>query len=186
MGACARNMQSDSAEIKPAQCCIKLVFHLTYTLMHGSTKLKFTIILLTMLSSAVPCQVALETRQPEFVHHWSKPTCKSSDRFGFVSAFGELETKQINCYFHPQFISIFESHHLMEYRSFYLNCRSEVNMGPNCVHTEVLDTNTNTAHFTSLFQSKFITLNFVQILFNNILCLKQPLSEKCNVTARNE
>ena len=30
MGACARNMQSDPAEIKPAQCCIKLVFHLTY------------------------------------------------------------------------------------------------------------------------------------------------------------
>jgi len=29
MGACARNMWSDSAEIKPAQCCIKLVFHLT-------------------------------------------------------------------------------------------------------------------------------------------------------------
>ena len=42
IGACARNMQSDSAEIKPAQCCIKLVFHLTYTMMHGSTKLKFT------------------------------------------------------------------------------------------------------------------------------------------------
>ena len=40
MGACARNMQSDPAEIKPAQCCIKLVFHLTYTVMHGSTKLK--------------------------------------------------------------------------------------------------------------------------------------------------
>ena len=40
MGACARNMQSDSAEIKPAQCCIKLVFYLTYTMMHGSTKLK--------------------------------------------------------------------------------------------------------------------------------------------------
>ena len=40
MGACARNMWSDSAEIKPAQCCIKLVFHLTYTMMHGSTKLK--------------------------------------------------------------------------------------------------------------------------------------------------
>ena len=40
MGACARNMYSDSAEIKPAQCCIKLVFHLTYTTMHGSTKLK--------------------------------------------------------------------------------------------------------------------------------------------------
>ena len=30
-----------TAEIKPAQCCIKLVFHLTYTMMHGSTKLKF-------------------------------------------------------------------------------------------------------------------------------------------------
>ena len=29
-----------TAEIKPAQCCIKLVFHLTYTMMHGSTKLK--------------------------------------------------------------------------------------------------------------------------------------------------
>ena len=27
MGACARNMQSDSAEIKAAQCCIKLVFY---------------------------------------------------------------------------------------------------------------------------------------------------------------
>ena len=40
MGACARNMWSDSVEIKPAQCCIKLVFHLTYTMMHGSTKLK--------------------------------------------------------------------------------------------------------------------------------------------------
>ena len=24
----------------PGQCCIKLVFHLTYTMMHGSTKLK--------------------------------------------------------------------------------------------------------------------------------------------------
>ena len=24
----------------PAQCCTKLVFHLTYTMMHGSTKLK--------------------------------------------------------------------------------------------------------------------------------------------------
>ena len=35
-------MLSDSVEIKPAQCCIKLVFHLTYTMMHGSTKLKFS------------------------------------------------------------------------------------------------------------------------------------------------
>jgi hypothetical protein len=42
MGACARNMWSDSEEIKPAQCCIKLVFHFTYTMMHGSTKLKFS------------------------------------------------------------------------------------------------------------------------------------------------
>ena len=33
-------MYSDSAEIKPAQCCIKLVFHLTYTTMHGSTNVK--------------------------------------------------------------------------------------------------------------------------------------------------
>ena len=40
MGACARNMQSDPAEIKPAQCRIKLVFRLTYTMLHGSTKLK--------------------------------------------------------------------------------------------------------------------------------------------------
>ena len=38
MGACARNMQSDPAEIKPAQCCIKLVFHSTYTATHGSTQ----------------------------------------------------------------------------------------------------------------------------------------------------
>ena len=34
------NMYSDPAEIKPAQCCSKLVFHLTYTVMHGTTKLK--------------------------------------------------------------------------------------------------------------------------------------------------
>ena len=34
---------SDSAEIKPAQCCIKLVFYLTYTMMHGNTKLKYCI-----------------------------------------------------------------------------------------------------------------------------------------------
>ena len=39
----ARNMQSDSAEIKPAQCCIKLVFYLTYTTMHGNTKIKFCV-----------------------------------------------------------------------------------------------------------------------------------------------
>ena len=37
----ARNMLSDSAEIKPAQCCIKLVFYLTCTKMHGNTKVKF-------------------------------------------------------------------------------------------------------------------------------------------------
>ena len=30
------------AEIKPAQCCIKLVFYLTYTILHGNTKLKFS------------------------------------------------------------------------------------------------------------------------------------------------
>ena len=34
MGACARNMQSDSAEIKPAQCCIELVFRLSYSSMN--------------------------------------------------------------------------------------------------------------------------------------------------------
>ena len=34
MGACARNMYSDSAEIKPAQCCIKLVF--SFDLCHDS------------------------------------------------------------------------------------------------------------------------------------------------------
>ena len=33
-------MESDSAEIKPAKCCIKLVFYLAYTTMHGNTKLK--------------------------------------------------------------------------------------------------------------------------------------------------
>ena len=38
MGACAQNMQSDSAEIKPAQRCIKLVFYLSYTV---SLVLKF-------------------------------------------------------------------------------------------------------------------------------------------------
>jgi hypothetical protein len=32
-----------TAEIKPAQCCIKLVFYLTYTMMHGNTKVKFNL-----------------------------------------------------------------------------------------------------------------------------------------------
>ena len=36
-------MKSESAEIKPAQCCIKLVFYLTYTMMHGNTKVKLSI-----------------------------------------------------------------------------------------------------------------------------------------------
>jgi hypothetical protein len=40
MDACARNMYSNPAEIKSAQCCIKVVFNLTYTMMHGNTKLK--------------------------------------------------------------------------------------------------------------------------------------------------
>ena len=40
MGACARNMQSDPAEMKPAHCCIKLVFHLTYTMMHGKAQIR--------------------------------------------------------------------------------------------------------------------------------------------------
>ena len=29
-------------KLQPAQCCIKLVFHLTYTMMHGNTKLKLS------------------------------------------------------------------------------------------------------------------------------------------------
>ena len=37
----ARNMYSESAEIKPAQCSITLVFYLTYTMTHGNTKVKF-------------------------------------------------------------------------------------------------------------------------------------------------
>jgi hypothetical protein len=57
MGACDRNMWSDSAEVKPAQCCIKLVFHLTYTMMHGSTKLKVKLLLLRV---AVLCEVRFE------------------------------------------------------------------------------------------------------------------------------
>ena len=44
MGACAQNMYSDPAEIKPAQCCIELVFHLSYTMMHGITELKYNFI----------------------------------------------------------------------------------------------------------------------------------------------
>ena len=32
-----------SAEIKPAQRCMKLVFYLTYTTMHGNTKLKYAL-----------------------------------------------------------------------------------------------------------------------------------------------
>ena len=32
-----------TAEIKPEQCCIKLVFYLTYTTMHGNTKVKFNL-----------------------------------------------------------------------------------------------------------------------------------------------
>ena len=39
---CRVTLQGDPAEIKPAQRCIKLVFRLTCTTMHGSTKLKFS------------------------------------------------------------------------------------------------------------------------------------------------
>jgi len=77
-----------------------------------------------MLGSTVQCLVVLETRQPEFVHPWSKLTCRSSDIFGFVFAFDELGAKQIKRSLHPQFISIFESRNLMEYRISYLSCRS--------------------------------------------------------------
>jgi len=104
-----------------------------------------------MLGSTEQYLVALETRQTEFVHPWSKPTCRSSDRFGYVFAFVELGAKQIKCSLHPQFISIFESRNLMEYRSSYLSCRSQVNMGSYYVHTEVLDTITDTAHLISHF-----------------------------------
>ena len=39
-GACARNMKRDPAEIKPAQCCIKLVFHLTNNQLKTNSSLK--------------------------------------------------------------------------------------------------------------------------------------------------
>ena len=55
MGVCSRNMQSDPAEIKPAQCCIKLVFHLSYTMMHGSTKLKCSCILTVLIDELQLC-----------------------------------------------------------------------------------------------------------------------------------
>ena len=41
MGACARNMESDPAEIKPAQCCIKLVF--SFDLYYDARKHKIKI-----------------------------------------------------------------------------------------------------------------------------------------------
>jgi hypothetical protein len=46
---------SDSAEIKPAECCIKLVFHLNYTMLHGSTKLKCCVGILRRYISWVCC-----------------------------------------------------------------------------------------------------------------------------------
>ena len=61
MGACARNMYGDPAEIKPAQCCIKLVFHLSYTMMHGSTKLKKkTALSLPTLPGTLCCRNGLQ------------------------------------------------------------------------------------------------------------------------------
>ena len=36
----AESLYMFRAEIKPAQCCIKLAFYLTYTTMHGNTKAK--------------------------------------------------------------------------------------------------------------------------------------------------
>ena len=46
MGACTRNMWSDPAEIKPAQCCIKLVFSfdLYYDARKHKIKKKITIV----------------------------------------------------------------------------------------------------------------------------------------------
>ena len=46
MGACARNMQSDPAKIKPAQCCIKLVF--SFDLYYDARKHKIKIYVRTI------------------------------------------------------------------------------------------------------------------------------------------
>ena len=82
MGACARNMQSDPAEIKPAQCCIKLVFHLTYTMMHGSTKLKSNIVLQSN-DRAVPSYIFCFSLQ--VLQHMDEPQfSKYSPEFGLI------------------------------------------------------------------------------------------------------
>ena len=72
MGACARNMQSDSAEIKPAQCCIKLVFHLTYTMMHGSTKLKFCHLVSALFWSSHDLPLLIKLQSSSFTVHSNK------------------------------------------------------------------------------------------------------------------
>ena len=59
MGACARNMYSDPAEIKPAQCCIKLVFHLTWIYSTFSYKFPVTRTLYITLMSV--CVITCDT-----------------------------------------------------------------------------------------------------------------------------
>ena len=51
-------LYTDPAEIKSAQCCIKLVFHLIYIMMEGSTKLKYIKnIYLLFISSLINCLI---------------------------------------------------------------------------------------------------------------------------------
>ena len=60
MGACARNMQSDSAEIKPAQYCIKLLF--SFNLYYDARKHKIKIHL-----TEFNCSVKSPRRTQKFV-----------------------------------------------------------------------------------------------------------------------
>ena len=62
-GACARNMYSDPAEIKPAQCCIRLVFHLTYVF-HTLQCCKFV----TRFGTTVPSFRSMDPNPPSEVY----------------------------------------------------------------------------------------------------------------------
>jgi len=96
MGACARNMQSDPAEIKPAQCCIKLVFHLTYTMMHGSAKLKFNY---KVLSYCWLYRVSLSLEAPNYC------LCIQSNSagFSFVNTGKQVHVKHARRHFETEF-----------------------------------------------------------------------------------
>ena len=86
-----------TAEIKPAQCCIKLVFHLTYTMMQGNTKLK-----LNDLYASPNMIRVIKSRKMKWVRHVAPMDKRGGENRFFVGkpdgkrGLGKLRRRWVN------------------------------------------------------------------------------------------